>query len=110
MLRKYYKLDGQAVPLKKPAGFCFDVLNEDILYVCDMEAHCVFRIHMVSASSSATTTLSSVEILAGTYGEKGFLDGMSRCSQGTLFNCPSDIIMLNDGNLLVTDMQNHAIR
>lgn len=79
------------------------------LYVADYGKHAIFKVDLKTQQ---------VVALCGTVGTSGFLDGskvltrLTRIGEGTIaqFNAPTGVSITSDGSLLVSDMNNGAIR
>lgn len=74
-----------------PSGLA---VTDDAIYVSDYDQHCIFKIE---------ETVSTV--LAGTCGETGYQNGVT-----ALFENPRGLAIDGEGNLLVADAGNNAIR
>jgi hypothetical protein len=72
------------------------VAADGTLYVADSYNHCIRKI----AAGEVTT-------LAGKCEEPGYLDADG---QDARFNLPTDLLLLADGNLAVTEESNHTVR
>lgn len=74
-----------------PSGIAVD---GDVLYISDYEQHCIFKVEGLIST-----------VFAGTCGSTGYQDGA-----GALFENPRGLIIDGQGNLLVADAGNNAIR
>jgi len=84
---------GTQAEFSLPIGIVID--NEGTLYVCDWSNHCIRKI----------TSEGMVSTIAGS--GKGFVDGVG---VNAMFNNPYQIARDSEGNLYVTDSDNHTIR
>ncbi|MEX2122096.1 MAG: hypothetical protein WD847_21125 [Pirellulales bacterium] len=76
--------------------FGLDFLPDGSLVVADFGGHRICRV----------TTGGAVEVLAGD-GQQGYRDGPGDKAR---FNQPHNVVVLADGDLLVSDTSNHAVR
>ena len=74
-----------------PSGLAFD---GDVMYISDYDQHCIYKVEGLVSS-----------VFAGSCGETGYQNG-----SGALFENPRSLLMDADGNLLVADAGNNAIR
>ncbi len=86
---------GAAARFNSPNGLAFDAAGN--LYVADRSNHAIRRI---SPAGVVTT-------VAGLAGTAGALDGPAGTAR---FNTPSRLVFDRDGNLLIADTANHAVR
>ena len=77
-----------------PQGICIDSVGGII--IADTENH---RIRMINSTGDVSTISGS--------GMRGFKDGPSNIS---MFNYPHGVCVDSDGNIIVTDTENHRIR
>ncbi|QNH60910.1 NHL repeat-containing protein [Hymenobacter sediminicola] len=87
--------NGPAARFKRPMGIA--VGPDGMIYVADTENHTIRRI----------TPAGAVTTLAGAAGSKGSLDGSGEAAR---FYHPVGIALDSQGNLYVTDSENHTIR
>ncbi|GAM08494.1 teneurin-2 [Geobacter sp. OR-1] len=92
--RGFVDAKGTAARFSNPAGIAVTA-NGDI-YVVDMHNHAIRKI---DSGGNVTT-------VAGN-GSAGSADGSGSAAK---FNTPNDIVLLKDGNFLITDTMNHRIR
>ena len=74
-----------------PSGLAFD---GDVMYISDYDQHCIYKVEGLVSS-----------VFAGNCGEIGYQNGSS-----ALFENPRSLLMDPEGNLLVADAGNNAIR
>lgn len=74
-----------------PSGLAFD---GELMYISDYDQHCIYKVEGLVSS-----------VFAGTCGETGYQNG-----SGALFENPRSLLIDPDGNLLVADAGNNAIR
>ena len=74
-----------------PSGLAFD---GDVMYISDYDQHCIYKVEGLVSN-----------VFAGTCGEIGYQNG-----SGALFENPRSLLIDPDGNLLVADAGNNAIR
>ena len=74
-----------------PSGLAFD---DNVMYVSDYDQHCIYKVEGLVSS-----------VFAGSCGENGYENG-----NAALFENPRSLLMDSDGNLLVADAANNAIR
>ena len=74
-----------------PSGLAFD---GDVMYISDYDQHCIYKVEGLVSS-----------VFAGSCGETGYQNGSE-----ALFENPRSLLMDTDGNLLVADAGNNAIR
>ena len=74
-----------------PSGLAFD---GDVMYISDYDQHCIYKVEGLVSS-----------VFAGSCGEYGYQNGNS-----ALFENPRSLLVDPDGNLLVADAGNSAIR
>jgi DNA-binding beta-propeller fold protein YncE len=89
-------LDGPAADAQfaMPTGVA--VTAGGVIYVADSYNHCIRKIE----NDEVTT-------FAGTCEEPGFVDADG---QDARFNLPTDLLLMADGTLVVTEESNHAVR
>lgn len=86
---------GTAARFKHPVGLA--VVSSGLLYVADMDNHLI----------RSVTPEGLVRTIAGAAGSKGSADGPAATAR---FNSPYGVVLGSEGELYVTDTNNHTIR
>lgn len=77
---------------------CFDSLDPNVLYICYMSKHCIYRYFLSTGI---------YELYAGARNDSGYEDGKRL---NVRFNHPSQICFDLDGIMYIADSMNHCIR
>jgi len=76
----------------------FDPYQTNILYIAYPSKHCIYTYDILTGVH---------ELFAGVEAASGYLDGDRKSAR---FNCPSQLVVDNDGSIYVADRYNHCIR
>lgn len=85
-------------PLNSDTYLVFDPVNKSMMYCASTSQHCIHYFDVLTGETG---------VYAGKSGEAGWKDGKLEDAR---FNGPRQMVLDNDGNLIIADVNNHCIR